>query len=172
MRRAGSDRDPIRNEGLGPSPAVLPSHATARNPQRRPCQPPRLNREPGRAIRRHAAAAAEQRAELQLHGRHHQDAWEASLHPQRLASTLAKAEIRALRLAIPRVLKRGLKNLGTSLGTGKANFYSVASRRGRNKDQLRVFRRTDLPCPRCKSRIKRIIVGQRSTHICPKCQTV
>ena len=98
--------------------------------------------------------------------------WEAGLHPLRLASSLAKPEIRALRLAIPRVLKKGLKNLGTTLGTGKANFYSVASRRGRNKDQLNVFRRTDLPCPNCGTRIKRIIVGQRSTHICPKCQTV
>jgi formamidopyrimidine-DNA glycosylase len=98
--------------------------------------------------------------------------WEARLHPLRLASTLTKAEIRALRFAIPRVLKRGLKNLGTSLGTGKANFYSVARRRGRNKDQLRVFRRTDLPCPGCKSNIERIIVGQRSTHICSNCQRI
>ncbi len=71
--------------------------------------------------------------------------------PCRLASTLSKPEIKALRLAIPRVLKRGLKNLGTSLGTGKTNFYSVASRQGRNKDELNVFRRTDLPCPRCKA---------------------
>lgn len=98
--------------------------------------------------------------------------WEAGLHPLRLASTLAKPEIRALRLAIPRVLKRGLKNLGTSLGTGEANFYSVASRRGRNKDQLNVFRRTGLPCPNCGTKIKRIVVGQRSTHICPMCQTL
>ncbi len=96
--------------------------------------------------------------------------WEARLHPLRLASTLSKSEIRALRQAISRVLKRGLKNLGTSLGSGKANFYSVASRQGRNKDQLKVFRRTDLPCPRCKAKVKRIIVGQRSTHICVQCQ--
>jgi formamidopyrimidine-DNA glycosylase len=98
--------------------------------------------------------------------------WEAKLHPCRLASTLSKPEIRALRLAIPRVLKRGLKNLGTSLGSGETNFYSVASRQGRNKDQLNVFRRTKLPCPRCKKSIERIIVGQRSTHICPKCQKI
>ena len=96
--------------------------------------------------------------------------WEAKLHPCRLASTLSKPEIKALRLSIPRVLKRGLKNLGTSLGSGETNFYSVASRQGRNKDQLKVFRRTDLPCPRCQASIKRIIVGQRSTHICTKCQ--
>jgi formamidopyrimidine-DNA glycosylase len=97
--------------------------------------------------------------------------WEARLNPCRLASTLSKPEIKALRLAIPRVLKRGLKNLGTSLGSGETNFYSVASRRGRNKDQLRVFRRTELPCPRCQTTIERLVVGQRSTHICPNCQS-
>jgi formamidopyrimidine-DNA glycosylase len=98
--------------------------------------------------------------------------WEAGLHPLRLASTLSKSEIKALGLAIPRVLKRGLQNLGTSLGTGETNFYSVASRQGRNRDQLNVFRRTDLPCPRCKATIERIVVGQRSTHICPTCQKI
>jgi len=98
--------------------------------------------------------------------------WEAKLHPCRLAFTLSNPEIKALRLAIPRVLKRGLKNLGTSLGSGETNFYSVASRQGRNKDQLNVFRRTDLPCPRCKAKVERIIVGQRSTHICMKCQKI
>jgi formamidopyrimidine-DNA glycosylase len=98
--------------------------------------------------------------------------WDANLHPNRIAATLSMNEIKALHRAIPKVLKRGLKNLGTSLGTGKTNFYSVARNRGRNKDELKVFRRTDLPCPRCKTAIERIIVGQRSTHICAKCQKI
>ena len=98
--------------------------------------------------------------------------WEARIHPCRLSSSLSGDEIKALRRAIPKVLKRGLKNLGTSLGTGETNFYSVASRRGRNKDELKVFRRTDLPCPRCKNTIERVVVGQRSTHICGKCQKI
>ncbi len=96
--------------------------------------------------------------------------WESKIHPRRIASSLSESEIRALHRAIPRVLKRGLKNLGTSLGTGKTNFYSVAKHQGRNRDELKVFRRTDLPCLRCHAAIRRIIVGQRSTHICPKCQ--
>jgi formamidopyrimidine-DNA glycosylase len=98
--------------------------------------------------------------------------WESGLHPCRLAVSLSKTEIKALHRTIPRVLKRGLKNLGTTLGTGKGNFYSVANRRGRNKDLLSVFRRTGHPCPRCESPIERIIVGQRSTHICSNCQKV
>jgi formamidopyrimidine-DNA glycosylase len=98
--------------------------------------------------------------------------WEAKLHPCRLSSSLSDQKIKVLHRAIRKVLKRGLKNLGTSLGTGKANFYSVSQRKGRNRDELNVFRRTDLPCPRCKSPIVRIIVGQRSTHICPVCQNL
>jgi formamidopyrimidine-DNA glycosylase len=96
--------------------------------------------------------------------------WKAKIHPLRLSNSLSNPEIKALHRAIPQVVKRGLKNLGTSLGTGKANFYSVARRKGRNQDQLNVFRRTGDPCPRCKAPVERIIVGQRSTHICPNCQ--
>jgi formamidopyrimidine-DNA glycosylase len=98
--------------------------------------------------------------------------WESKIHPCRIAASLTAPEIRALHRAIPRVLKRGLKNLGTSLGTGKANFYSIAKHQGRNRDKLNVFRRTELPCPRCQTKIQRIIVGQRSTHICPVCQVL
>ena len=98
--------------------------------------------------------------------------WEAKIHPCRIASTLSDAEIKTLHRTIPRVLKRGLKNLGTSLGTGKANFYSIARRKGRNRDELKVFRRTSLPCPRCGQTVERIVVGQRSTHICAKCQKI
>jgi formamidopyrimidine-DNA glycosylase len=96
--------------------------------------------------------------------------WEARIHPMRPAGSITGTEARALHRAIQLVLKRGLRNLGTSLGTGKANFYSVGRRRGRNSDQLKVFRRTGLPCPRCGAAIARIIVAQRSTHLCPKCQ--
>jgi formamidopyrimidine-DNA glycosylase len=98
--------------------------------------------------------------------------WESKIHPCRTAATLSETEIRALHRAIPLVLKRGLKNLGTSLGTGKTHFYSVAKHQGRNRDQLNVFRRTGKPCPRCGRAVERIIVGQRSTHICPQCQVL
>jgi len=96
--------------------------------------------------------------------------FEARLHPCRTASSLTIREAGALHRAIGKVLRRGLKNMGTTLGTGKANFYSVARRRGRNSDALKVFRRTGLPCPRCGAAIARLVVGQRSTHICRACQ--
>ncbi len=96
--------------------------------------------------------------------------WEAKLHPCRLSSTISETEAKALHRAIRKVLRRGLKNLGTTLGAGKANFYSIEQRQGRNREELKVFQRTEQPCPRCKTIIERMIVGQRSTHICPTCQ--
>ena len=96
--------------------------------------------------------------------------WAAHIHPLRQADSLSTTESAALQRAIRRVLRRGLDNLGTSLGSGRANFYSVARRRGRNQDRLMVFRRSGEPCPRCKTPIERIIVGQRSTHLCSNCQ--
>lgn len=96
--------------------------------------------------------------------------WEAQIHPCRRSSSISEEEARRLHRAIRSVLQRGIENAGTSLGNGKANFYSVKKRQGRNVQALNVFRRTDLPCPRCATRIERIIVGQRSTHLCPSCQ--
>ena len=68
------------------------------------------------------------------------------------------------------VLKEGIENRGTTLGEGSTNYLSLAGRRGSNKENLRVFRRTGQPCPTCGTPIARIIVGQRSSHFCPTCQ--
>lgn len=96
--------------------------------------------------------------------------WDARLHPCRLSHTLSDDDVRHLYRSIRRVLRRGIRGMGTSLGTGETNFYSVAGRRGRNQDRLQVFRRHGRPCPRCRTPIVRCIVGQRGTHLCPACQ--
>ncbi|MGD9330455.1 MAG: bifunctional DNA-formamidopyrimidine glycosylase/DNA-(apurinic or apyrimidinic site) lyase [Desulfobacterales bacterium] len=96
--------------------------------------------------------------------------WQAGLHPTRRSNTLATADVRRLHRAIRKVLRKGLQNMGTTLGTGATTFYSVSGNRGRNRDQLSVFRRTGQACPRCRTMIDRLMVAQRSTHICPVCQ--
>lgn len=96
--------------------------------------------------------------------------WRAKLHPERLSDSLSEEELEALYEAMRTVLEIGIRNAGTSLGEGSTNYLSVAGRRGGNKENLRVFRRTGLPCPRCGTPIQRLVVGQRATHICPVCQ--
>ncbi|MEI7899261.1 MAG: bifunctional DNA-formamidopyrimidine glycosylase/DNA-(apurinic or apyrimidinic site) lyase [bacterium] len=96
--------------------------------------------------------------------------WQARIHPERRADTLTPAETSRLHRAIRGVLRRAVANSGTTLGTGADNFYSVAGRRGRHADALKVFRRDGLPCPRCGTLLARSVVGQRGTHFCPACQ--
>ncbi len=96
--------------------------------------------------------------------------WRAKLHPERTSDSLSEAELEALFEAMRTVLEIGIRNSGTSLGEGSTNYLSVAGRRGENKENLQVFRRTGLPCPRCGTPIERLVVGQRATHICPVCQ--
>ena len=96
--------------------------------------------------------------------------WDARLHPMRRADTVNAGQTVHLHRAIRKALRQGLKNSGTSLGDGQANFYSLERKSGRNRSFLKVFRRTGRPCPRCQRPIERLIVGQRSTHICVHCQ--
>ncbi len=96
--------------------------------------------------------------------------WYAQLNPEINSSRLSPNEVKALHAGIVKAISLGVRNAGTSMGVGKANFYSVSGKRGSNQEALKVFRRTGEPCPRCHAKIERIVVGQRSTHFCPKCQ--
>lgn len=98
--------------------------------------------------------------------------WTACLHPEQAANSLTKQQIKKLHAAIKVVLERGLKTAGTTLGSGQTNFYRLDGSRGTHQEQLNIFRRTGQPCPRCKTPIVRLVVAQRSTHICPLCQNL
>lgn len=97
--------------------------------------------------------------------------WAARLHPCRRSDTLTGAEAARLHAAVREVLERGVRNAGTSLGKGKGNFLLPGGEGGGNQEELKVFRRTGLECPRCRrAAVERLVVGQRATHICPRCQ--
>ncbi len=100
--------------------------------------------------------------------------WRARIHPQTRAGMITRKQSAALLEAIRHVLKQALGQGGTSLAEGRTEttFYSVGGRKGRNKDNLAVFRRTGGACPVCGHEIERLVVGQRGTHICPHCQTI
>jgi len=96
--------------------------------------------------------------------------WKARLHPRRRSDRLTLPEAGALHRAIRDVLRRAIRNRGTSLGMTRTNFRGADGRRGRHQLRLNVFQRTGAPCARCGSPIRRLLVAQRSTHICPQCQ--
>lgn len=93
----------------------------------------------------------------------------ARIHPATPAHSIDEDQSNRLLHAIRAVLVEGLAHRGTSLGKGESNFASDGHA-GNNGGNLRVFRRTGLPCPNCNTPIERIVVVQRSTHFCPHCQ--
>ena len=97
--------------------------------------------------------------------------WDAKIHPTTHLNQLTPAKIKALHGAIIKVLERGIAAQGTTLGSKQANYFSVSGRRGTHQHQLQVFRRDGLLCPRCQTKIIKIVVAQRGTHLCPKCQS-
>jgi len=92
----------------------------------------------------------------------------AGLHPQRTADTLGADETTALYHAIRRVLRQGVENRGTTLND--RSYRDAAGEEGDNQAHLCVYGRTDEPCPRCGTSVRRILLGGRSTHFCPRCQ--
>jgi len=90
----------------------------------------------------------------------------AKLRPTRRLGTLSIEDRLRLAKEIKRVLCEALKQGGTS-----ANDYVDASgAKGKFLDFLRVYGRKGERCRECGTEIKRITIGQRGTHYCPKCQ--
>jgi Formamidopyrimidine-DNA glycosylase len=88
----------------------------------------------------------------------------ARLHPNRKASQLSDAEIKALYKAILDNLKAGI-DLG---GTPERDLYGRPGRLDR--DKFLVGYREGLPCPECGSTIEKIKTGSTASYICPQCQ--
>lgn len=96
--------------------------------------------------------------------------WAAGIHPCQKAAYLSKTRSQRLYRSLRKALRQGIQRGGTSLGKGAANFRSANGQAGTHAPHLQVFRRTGEPCHRCGTRIQRIQVAQRSSHICPLCQ--
>ncbi len=88
----------------------------------------------------------------------------AKLHPLSVSDSITAQQAEALHEAIRTVLKEGIRRNGAS--------FDWVYRGGEFQNYFRVYDRAGKPCPTCGTTIERIIVGQRSTHFCPNCQTV
>ncbi len=88
----------------------------------------------------------------------------AGLHPLTKSDTIKRSQAEILWRSIRQVLNEGIQRNGTSIDW----IY----RGGQYQDYLHVYGRTDEPCFHCGTPIQKIVVGQRGTHFCPKCQKV
>jgi len=90
----------------------------------------------------------------------------AQLHPERQAQRVKPQAARALHAAIQATLKRSLAAGGSSID----DYLHPDGTPGWFQRELKAYGREGQPCVRCKAAIKRIVLGQRGTWFCPKCQ--
>ena len=90
----------------------------------------------------------------------------AGIRPTRRPSKISRQRLEQLLKAIIEVLQQAISNRGTSVD----DYLDGYGRTGNFQKLLRVYGKTNENCPRCGSAFKRIILGGRSTHYCPKCQ--
>jgi len=86
----------------------------------------------------------------------------AKLHPLRRSDSLKEDEAERLLAAIRSVLTEGIARNGASI--------DWVYRGGEFQNHFRVYGRAGQPCPECGTPITRIVVGQRGTHVCERCQ--
>lgn len=90
----------------------------------------------------------------------------ARLHPLRSASSVGPRKARDLHGAIQAVLREAIDAGGTSI----RDYRDGRGERGAFQGQIRIYGRAAAPCISCGARVKRVLVAQRSTHFCPRCQ--
>ena len=90
----------------------------------------------------------------------------ARLHPERIGVGVSRRKALELHAAIRSVLRESIAVGGTSI----TNFVNGQGARGYFQLKVQVYGKTGKPCPRCETPVRRILVGQRSTHFCPRCQ--
>ena len=90
----------------------------------------------------------------------------AGIHPLATASRIGGVRPRRLFDAIHAVLTEAIAAGGSSI----SDYVDAQGRRGFFQFGHRVYQRTGEPCLTCGTPIRRLLVAQRSSHYCPRCQ--
>jgi formamidopyrimidine-DNA glycosylase len=88
--------------------------------------------------------------------------WRAKIHPERKASSLTQREL-------DRLMRCICESMEYTLAQEDGDEITYVEEGGENP--FLVYAREGEPCRRCKTRLKRITQGGRSTVFCPRCQT-
>lgn len=91
----------------------------------------------------------------------------ARLHPLARSDRVDERRAGELWRAIRAVLRAAIEREGSSFD---AFYRTPEGRPGSYQDRFRVYGRAGKPCARCREPITRIVVGQRGTHLCARCQ--
>jgi formamidopyrimidine-DNA glycosylase len=96
--------------------------------------------------------------------------WRAGISPRRRARNVGPVRARRLHRAIVDVLSEAIEKAGTTLGETSQDYVDSEGVPGGFQEFLAVYDREGEPCRRCRTPIRRIVQGQRSTYYCPRCQ--
>jgi formamidopyrimidine-DNA glycosylase len=91
----------------------------------------------------------------------------AGIRPSRRAGRVKEAEFIKLVKAIKTVLAAAIRSGGTTL----RDYVNAEGTPGYFRQKLFVYERKGEPCRKCRTPIRQIAQGQRSTYYCPTCQT-
>jgi formamidopyrimidine-DNA glycosylase len=90
----------------------------------------------------------------------------AGIHPRRSAQGLNRQESGHLLTAMRDVLEEAIRARGTTL----RDYRTASGDRGDFAPSLQAYGRDGGPCRRCNTPIQRIVFGNRSAFLCPRCQ--
>ena len=92
--------------------------------------------------------------------------YRAGVHPRRAAGRVSGARLAALVEAIRAVLGAAIRAGGTTL----RDYVGADGTPGYFRQRLYVYERAGRPCRRCRTPVRHLVQGQRSTYYCPRCQ--
>lgn len=92
--------------------------------------------------------------------------WGAKIHPEQRVKDISDKKLGDLYVELIYVLKLSIEKGGST----DKNYVDAEGKKGSYMKFARVFRRENLPCPRCGTTIIKTRVAGRGTHTCPKCQ--
>lgn len=94
--------------------------------------------------------------------------WGAKIHPETRVRDISDKKLELLFEELVYVLKLSIEKGGST----DKNYVDAEGKKGSYLQFARVFRRQNLPCPRCGTGIIKTRVAGRGTHLCPKCQRI
>lgn len=92
--------------------------------------------------------------------------WRARIHP--MSRRVGRKRAADLHRAIREVLADALEREGTTF----RDYQMVNGASGRNASFLVAYGQAGKPCPRCRTPLRKIVLGGRGTTYCPRCQRV
>lgn len=90
----------------------------------------------------------------------------AAVRPTRRAGKVTRAEIEKIAAATPAILREAIGGRGTTF----RSYRDSRGEPGSFATRLNVYGRDGEPCRVCDTAIRSVVVGQRSSFYCPRCQ--